>query len=254
MATSSPPFSRRMAQLARKKKSRIIVALDPAPVKRNLKQFAIRTIDAVAGDCCAVKMNFHLLLPLSSREIAEVTKRAHSRQLLCIADIKLNDIGDTNEVALEHLARMGFDAVIANPFMGVNTLASLAKRARALGMGVIALVYMSHPDAGEGYGLQAHGDMMYRIFLDRAVKAKVDGIVVGATQTDILSEISEKKKELKVSSLAVYSPGVGAQGGDARQAVESGSDYLIIGRSIVQTKDQAMAARWFRLLAASPSP
>ncbi|MEO9363971.1 MAG: orotidine 5'-phosphate decarboxylase / HUMPS family protein, partial [Nitrososphaera sp.] len=121
-------------------------------------------------------------------------------------------------------------------------------------MGVIALVYMSHPDAVEGYGLQAHGDMMYRIFLDRAVKAKVDGIVVGATQTDILSEISEKKKELKVSSLAVYSPGVGAQGGDARQAVESGSDYLIIGRSIVQAKDQAVAARWFRLLAASPSP
>ncbi|MEO9364349.1 MAG: orotidine 5'-phosphate decarboxylase [Nitrososphaera sp.] len=250
MATSS--FSRRMAQLAGKKKSRIIVALDPAAEKRNLKQFAIRTIDAVAGDSCAVKMNFHLLLPLSSREIAEVTRRAHSRQLLCIADIKLNDIGDTNEVALEHLARMGFDAVIANPFMGANTLASLAKKARALGMGVIALVYMSHPDAGEGYGLQAHdGNMMYRIFLDRAVRAKVDGIVVGATQTDILGEISEKKKELKIP-LPVYSPGVGAQGGDARQAVESGSDYLIIGRSIVQAKDQKVAARRFRLLV-SPS-
>jgi orotidine-5'-phosphate decarboxylase len=241
-----------MAQLARKKKSRIVVALDPAANKRSLKQFAIRTIDAVAGDACAVKMNFHLLLPLSSREISEITKRAHSRRLLCIADIKLNDIGDTNEVALEHLARMGFDAVIANPFMGANTLALLANKARALGMGVIALVYMSHPDAADGYGLQAYGDMMYRIFLDRAIKAKVDGIVVGATQTDILEEVSEKKKELQIS-LPVYSPGVGAQGGDARQAVESGSDYLIIGRSIVQAKDQAVAARWFRLLAASPS-
>ncbi|UVS67944.1 orotidine 5'-phosphate decarboxylase [Nitrososphaera viennensis] len=243
-----------MAQLAGKKKSRIVVALDPAANKRNLKQFAIRTIDAVAGEACAVKFNFHLLLPLSSREIAEVTKRAHSRRLLCIADIKLNDIGDTNEVALEHLAKMGFDAAIANPFMGANTLASLAKKAHALGMGLIALVYMSHPDAADGYGLQAHGGMMmYRIFLDRAIKAYVDGIVVGATQADILNEISEKKKELKIS-LPVYSPGVGAQGGDARQAVKSGSDYLIIGRSIFQAKDQAAAARRFRLLAASPSP
>jgi orotidine-5'-phosphate decarboxylase len=242
-----------MAQLARKKKTRIIVALDPAAGKRNVKQFAKRTIDVVAGDACAVKFNFHLLLPLSSREVAEVTKRAHSRGLLCIADIKLNDIGDTNEVALEHLARMGFDAVIANPFMGANTLASLAKRARSLGMGVIALVYMSHPDARDGYGLQAHGDMMmYRIFLDRAIKARVDGIVVGATQTDILGEISGKKNELGIS-LPVYSPGVGAQGGDARQAVESGSDYLIIGRSIVQAKDPAAAVRGFRLMAPAPS-
>lgn len=248
-----------MAQAARKKKSRIVVALDPAASKRNLKQFAARTIDAVAGDACAVKLNFHLLLPLSSREIAGVTKRAHSRGLLCIADIKLNDIGDTNEVALEHLAKMGFDAVIANPFMGASTLAMLAKKARPLGIGVIALVYMSHPDAQDGYGLQAkHGTggddaltAMYRIFLDRAVKAGVDGIVVGATQTDILGEISEKRKGLRIP-LPVYSPGVGTQGGDARRAVESGSDYLIIGRSIVLARDQAAAARRFRLAAEGP--
>jgi orotidine-5'-phosphate decarboxylase len=242
-----------MAHNARKKKSNIIVALDPPANKRNLKQFATRTIDAVAADACAIKINFHLLLPLSSKEISEVTRTARRRGLLCIADIKLNDISNTNEVALEHLSKMGFDAVIANPFMGTNTLASLTKKAHSRGMGVIALVYMSHPDAADGYGLQAESRMMYSIFFDRALKAKADGIVVGATQPNILNEISEKKKKLQVS-LPIYSPGIGAQQGDARQAEESGSDYLIIGRSIVQAKDPAVALRQFRLLASSPSP
>jgi orotidine-5'-phosphate decarboxylase len=246
-------FLQQMAQRAGKRRSNIIVALDPASNKRNLKQFAARTIDAVANDACAIKINFHLLLPLSSKEISEVTRKAHHHGLLCIADIKLNDINNTNEVALEHLSKMGFDAVIANPFMGTNTLAALTKKAHSLGMGVIALVYMSHPDAADGYGLQVGSNRMYNIFFDRAIKARADGIVVGATQIDVLKEISTEKKKLKVS-LPIYSPGIGAQQGDARQAVECGSNYLIIGRSIVQAKDPAVALHQFRLLTSFSAP
>ncbi|MBD0299942.1 MAG: orotidine 5'-phosphate decarboxylase, partial [Nitrososphaera sp.] len=39
-----------------------------------------------------------------------------------------------------------------------------------------------------------------------------------------------------------YSPGVGAQGGDAGQAIRNGADYLIIGRSIVEAKQPAKVA------------
>jgi orotidine-5'-phosphate decarboxylase len=46
--------------------------------------------------------------------------------------------------------------------------------------------------------------------------------------------------------LPVYSPGVGVQGGDARAAVESGADYLIVGRSIVESKDPAKSAEKIR--------
>ena len=92
---------------------------------------------------------------------------------------------------------------------------------------------------------------MYDIFLERAVKAKVDGIVIGATQADILKEISKRKKEGELFIPPIFSPGVGTQGGDARLAIESGSDYLIIGRSIVQAKDQAAATHHFKLLAFS---
>ncbi len=232
-------FSARMAKAA--KKSRIILALDPVSRKCSPK-YATDSIRAVAEHVCAVKINFHLLLPLSSSQVKAVTELAHRHDLQCIADIKLNDIESTNEVALEQLKAMGFDAVIANPFMGTSTLASLVEAAHKKNMGVLALVYMSHPDASEGYGLETSGDMMYRIFFGRAITAKADGVIIGATQAEILREISREKKELSIP-LDVYSPGVGVQGADAVAAAKNGSDYLIVGRAIVESKNPAEAAQ-----------
>ena len=73
-------------------------------------------------------MNFHIILPLSASEILRINKLAHSFGLQSIADIKLNDIETTNAVAVDHLIKMGFDAVIANPFIGRDALASLVQK------------------------------------------------------------------------------------------------------------------------------
>ncbi|MDQ4050932.1 MAG: orotidine 5'-phosphate decarboxylase, partial [Thermoproteota archaeon] len=168
-------------------------------------------------------------------EIFQINKLAHSFGLQSIADIKLNDIEATNDVAVEQLVKMGFDAVIANPFIGKNTLASLVQKAHKEYAGIIALVYMSHPEANEGFGLKIQGRGLYKMFFERAATANADGIVVGATQDKILEEIRGR--------LPVYSPGVGAQGGDPEQAIRNGADYLIIGRSIVEAKQPAKVAR-----------
>jgi orotidine-5'-phosphate decarboxylase len=229
------PFRERIARAAADKKNPVVLALDPPANKRNLPEFAAKTIRAVEQHVCAIKMNFHLLLPLSAAEISCINRLAHSCGLQSIADIKLNDIENTNEVAIDHLTKMGFDAVIANPFIGKGALAALVQKAHGAGAGVIALVYMSHPGAKEGFGLEVGGRGLYRTFLERAAGAGADGIVVGATQLDILRQVA--------GQLPVYSPGVGAQGGDAAQAVRSGADYLIIGRSIVEAKQPAKVAK-----------
>jgi orotidine-5'-phosphate decarboxylase len=195
----------------------------------------VKTIRAVEQHICAVKINFHLILPLSAAEILKINKLVHSCGLQSIADIKLNDIENTNEVAVDHLTKMGFDAVIANPFIGRGALAALVQKAHKVNAGVIALVYMSHPGAKEGFGLEVGGRGLYREFLERAGGAGADGIVVGATQPDILKEVAGR--------LPVYSPGVGTQGGDAEQAVRNGADYLIIGRSIVESRQPARVAK-----------
>jgi orotidine-5'-phosphate decarboxylase len=229
------PFRERIARAAAHKRSPIVLALDPPAGRRGLPEFAARTIRAVERHVCAVKMNFHLLLPLSALEISRINKLVHSCGLQSIADIKLNDIENTNEVAVDHLTKMGFDAVIANPFMGKGALAALVQKAHRANAGVIALVYMSHPGAKEGFGLEVGGRELYREFLERADDSGADGIVVGATQLDILRQVARQ--------LPVYSPGVGAQGGDAGQAIKGGADYLIIGRSIVEARQPAKAAK-----------
>ncbi|HEX7032215.1 MAG TPA: orotidine-5'-phosphate decarboxylase [Nitrososphaera sp.] len=232
------PFRERIAEAAAANKSPIVLALDPPASRRGLARFAEKTIRAAGQHVCAIKMNFHLILPLSAAEILQINRLAHSYGLQCIADIKLNDIENTNEVAVEHLVKkMGFDAVIANPFIGKGGLAALVQKAHRLNAGVIALVYMSHSGAKEGYGLEVAGRGLYMTFLERAEEAGADGIVVGATQPDILRRVAGSRL------LPVYSPGVGAQGGDAAQAIKSGSDYLIIGRSIVEARQPARAAK-----------
>ena len=64
------------------------------------------------------------------------------------------------------------------------------KKANKADAGIIALVYMSHPEAKEGFGLEIQGRKLYKMFLGRAAAAGVDGIVVGATQHEILKEVA----------------------------------------------------------------
>ena len=230
------PFSERIAIAAMEKKSPIVLALDPrSSGRQRLQEFAAKTICAVEQYICAVKMNFHIILPLSATEISRINKKIHSFGLQSIADIKLNDIENTNAVALYLLTKMGFDAAIANPFIGTNELASLVHKAHTADAGIIALIYMSHPGAKEGFGLKVQGQRLYKAFLGRAEDSGADGIVVGATQLEILQEVTGR--------LPVYSPGIGAQGGGAEQAIRSGADYLIIGRSIIEAEQPAKVAK-----------
>src|ERR671917_2440736 len=229
------PFFQRIAAAAIEKKSPIVLSLDPKPLgNQRLPELAAKTICEVEHYICAIKMNFHIILPLSASQILRINKLAHSFGLQSIADIKLNDIETTNAVAVDHLIQMGFDAAIANPFIGRDAHASLVQKAHKADTGIIALVYMSHPESKEGFGLEIQGRGLYKMFFERAEASGVDGIVVGATQDQILKEVAGR--------LPVYSPGVGAQGGDAGQAIRNGADYLIIGRSIVEAKQPAKVA------------
>ena len=210
--------------------------------RKGLKRYVKSTIRLLEHHICAIKINYHLILPLSLSEITEINRLAHRYGLVSIADLKLNDIKSTNKIAIEYLSMMEFDAVIVNPFMGKNELISASKQAHKINFGIIALVYMSHPGAEESFGIdvvsankQISGSsqltQMYKIFFDYASKSHVDGIIIGATQDKILNELSGHKE------LPVYSPGLGKQGGDIAKAANNGTNFFIIGRSIIESKD-----------------
>ena len=185
---------------------------------------------------CAIKLNFHLLLPLSSTQIKKINKTSHKFGLQTIADIKLNDIGNTNKITAETLWDLGFDAIIVNPIMGYDSLKNLVRLSHKNEKGIITLCHMSAPEAKLSYDMEIKmkkKQQLYQLFLDWAIKAKVDGIVVGATFPKIISYCNKKAG----NKLSIFSPGVGTQGGKAEEVISAGSNYLIVGRTILNSKN-----------------
>lgn len=238
-------FKTRISKI-KKNNGSVILANDYDNSIKNLESKTIQNIKKFHPYICAIKLNFHLLLPLGAKQISKITKSAHSFGIQTIADIKLNDIGNTNRVTVENLWSLGFDAVIANPIMGLDSLKNLVNLSHKNGKGIITLCHMSAPEARLSYDMEVKmrkKQQLYQLFLDWAITSKVDGIVVGATFPKIISEC--KKKAGK--NLSIYSPGVGTQGGNAKEVISVGSDYLIVGRSILNAKNPITVAKDLQL-------
>ncbi|MBA4435962.1 MAG: orotidine-5'-phosphate decarboxylase, partial [Nitrosopumilaceae archaeon] len=234
-------FKTRLSQIS-KSNGKVILANDYNSSEKNLQNKTIQNIKKLNPYLCAIKLNFHLLLPLSSKEIIKINKTAHDYGLQTIADIKLNDIGNTNRVTTEHLWNLGFDAVIANPIMGLDSLKNLVKSSHKEKNGVITLCHMSAPEARLSYDMEikmGKKQQLYQLFLNWALTAKVDGIVVGATFPKIIQYCSKQAGK----NLSIFSPGVGTQGGNASEVISSGTDYLIVGRTILNAKNPVNVAK-----------
>jgi orotidine-5'-phosphate decarboxylase len=244
-------FNLKMQEAAKSKNSRIILALDfpfaPAETRDIIFGKAQRILKAVHPYICAVKINHHLTLPLGTFDgVQELVEQIRGQGMLAIMDAKVNDIGNTNQVIAEYYFSAGFDAIIANPFVGWDEgLKPLFEIAKRLNRGIILLTYMSHKGASEGYGQTVldpetgEKTLQYVSFAKKALKWGADGVVVGGTVPQKIIEV----KKILGDKIAIYSPGIGAQGGAAETAIKAGAGYLIVGREIVSAPDPAQAAR-----------
>ncbi len=216
------------------------MALDFSGEYENRLRHAGRVLAETKTHVAAVKVNHHLLLPYGLRGIASIVATCKEAGLPLIADLKLNDIESTNLNVMDSLLSHGFDAVIANPFVGREEgLGKVIQRAHVRGGGILLLVYMSHKGAREGYSLRLKGgEPLYRVFARRARRWGADGVVVSAKSADKIRET----REIVGRKCLIFSPGVGAQGGAAMSAVSAGADFLIVGRSITESPDPARTA------------
>ena len=190
-----------------------------------------------------------LFRSLGKKEIIRINKIAHQYGLQTIADIKLNDIGNTNEITTKTLWSFGFDAVIVNPIMGIESLKKIVTTAHKQDKGVIVLCHMSAPEAKISYDINVKPPNnsktmpLYQLFLKWAISSKADGIIVGATFPKIIS----KCKKITGKKLSIYSPGIGTQGGKIKETITNGSDFLIVGRTILNSKNPAKTAKQLQL-------
>jgi len=191
---------------------------------------ALRIARACAPQIDAIKIGYPLVL-------SEGLSIAHDLlplDLPLIADFKVADIPNTNELICTQALRAGFSAVIAHAFPGGDSLSACVRVAHANGGACYAVAEMSHPGGEEFF----HAGIAERLAA-LAVQCGADGIIAPATRPERVRQLREI-----VGSLEILSPGVGAQGGDPGE-IKDLVDGIIVGRSIYGAKDPAGAAEEF---------
>jgi len=242
-------FIDRIQKRSKHRFSRIVLALDYINENpETLEKKSIKIIEKLEGSLVAVKINYHLLIPLDLKKVENIVATAHEKGLQVIADIKLNDISSTNLIVGDNLWQAGFDALIANPIVGYEEgIEPLIKQAHNKGKGIILLVYMSHKGAEDGYGLtvmekKSKQFKLHELFLERSLNWKADGVIIGATRPEIISYAADKLE----GRIPIFCPGVGFQGGSHIEAVRAGANFLIIGRTIINADDSLKVTELIR--------
>lgn len=200
------------------RENRIILALDVTS-----HDDALRVVSAVRGHVDAIKINWPLILaagPDIIREMSEV------KDVIC--DLKIADIPNTNRLIVEQAMARGASAVIAHGFAGEDSVKACVEAAKGQ---VFVVSEMSHPG-----GRQFTAPVADRLAaLAKSTGAR--GIVAPATRPDRIADLRKI-----IGDMEIISPGVGAQGGKASDAIKAGADYIIVGRAIYAAQDPGAAA------------
>ena len=203
------------------RKTGLIVALDVTDEKE-----AISISKAVAEHVDAIKIGYPLVLGAGLGIITKISEFAH-----VIADFKVADIPNTDKLICDQTFKAGAEAVIVHGFTGTDSLTECVKTGREHGKDIYVVTEMSHPGALDF--MQTAAEKLAQM----AVDSGATGVVAPATRPERLREIRNI-----VGDLTIISPGVGAQGGSAADAIKAGADYVIVGRSIYGSENPEVTA------------
>ncbi|MEM0360035.1 MAG: orotidine-5'-phosphate decarboxylase, partial [Candidatus Diapherotrites archaeon] len=140
-----------------------------------------------------------------------------------IFDGKRGDIGSTSKAyALEGFDFWNADAVTVSPFLGSDSVKPFLEKASSDGKGIYFLNRTSNPGAVEFQGLLVSGKPFYLIASEKIALWNKEcagaGAVVGATSLPELEQIA-KFYVSQNALVPLLIPGVGSQGGSARETV-----------------------------------
>jgi orotidine-5'-phosphate decarboxylase len=251
MAVATLTFGDRVAAEVERKRSQLVVGLDPVadlmPVelRGDVTRFCCGIVDAVAPHAAAVKPQLAFFESLGSygmKSFAEVCLYARRAGLLVIADGKRGDIGSTARAyAAAYLegAEPLADALTVNPWLGRESIEPYLAAARRYGSGIFCIVKTSNA-GGEIQDLTlSNGKPVWQQVAAFVAEWGADlvgdhglsavGAVVGATHPRAVSEA----RKLMPQSIILL-PGVGAQGAkpaDLARAFTSGPASALVNAS-----------------------
>ncbi len=216
-------------------RDRLIVALDLAEVTAAEAMIA-RLGDSVTFYKIGYQLAYAGALPLVGR-LADAGKKV-------FIDLKLHDIGNTVARGVESIAKLGatFLTVHAYP----QTMKAAVEARAGSGLKILAVTVLTSYDDGD---LHAAG---YRFGVFDLVEARaqqaqvlgVDGLVCSPEEAASLRKIVGHQ-------MVLVTPGIrpaGSATGDQKRimtpgrAIAAGSDYLVVGRPVLEAADPRAAA------------
>ncbi len=200
--------------------SRLILALDVMD-----REKAVDIAEKTAEYLHAIKIGWPLVLNAGMDIVEELSA---IKPVIC--DFKVADIPNTTRLIVRTARERGAYGIIVHGFVGRDSVKAAVDEAGRMKVYVVS--EMSHPGALDF--MQAHVDDIVKM----AREVGAAGIIAPATRPERIERI-----RVLAGDMEILSPGVGAQGGKAREAIRAGADYIIVGRSIYNAQDPRTAAR-----------
>jgi orotidine-5'-phosphate decarboxylase len=268
--TAASLFADRLADEVDRKRSQLLVGLDPRPELLPVElrgetylsraaaadacaRFCRGLVDAVAPYVVGVKLQLAFFEALGSdgvRAYEEVRDYARAATLLVVADAKRGDIGSTARAYADAYREAGndersqVDALTVNPYLGSDSMEPLIAACRRAGSGLFCLVKTSNAGSADiqdlalsdGRPVWQHvaelvNDWGAGLVGERGLSSV--GAVVGATYPRAVAEA----RRLMPQAILLL-PGIGAQGAtpaDVARAFTSGpaSALVPVSRAVI---------------------
>jgi orotidine-5'-phosphate decarboxylase len=224
-----------MTKASDEMRSHLIVALDVPAVTDAAK------IVSELGDCVSFYKIGYQLAFAGGLAFADELVRAGKSVFL---DMKLLDIDNTIEKAVENVAKTGVSMLTLHAYpKAMRAAVSAAKGSHLCLLGVTVLTSMDEQDMLDaGYEYDPHTLVLRRA--EQARAAGMGGIVCSAEEASAVRRIIGP-------DMALVTPGIrpaGAELGDQKRvmtpglAIKAGASHLVVGRPITGAADRKAAA------------
>ncbi|WP_435980336.1 orotidine-5'-phosphate decarboxylase [Psychrobacter sp. DM4] len=215
-------------------RSPIIVALD-----NNTLDSALALADQLDPSLCRLKVGKELFTQSGPSAI----KALHQRGFEIFLDLKFHDIPNTTAQAVLAAADLGIWMVNVHASSGFDAM-SLAKRRLIAGnfdtllIAVTVLTSMSQDNLTQ-IGINDSLDTQVSRLAKLTEQAGLDGVVCSAQEAKVLRRLCDSNFKLVTPGIRLPEDNVDDQKRvcTPHQALDNGSDYLVIGRSITQDKN-----------------